>query len=170
MFHVEHRFFYLILITFALFGCNKPINPFPELMSDVYRDLLSQESNLKNAIEMEKKDVSDKEKEFAEAAPQTGLIKVTKDRLFESKNRLMRLEQELEYITLVLKSKKTELRAQYIKSFNENKEWDANKDSKLYFANKKLKETKVNWTKRAQEAEEQAKTTKAPASAAPPEH
>jgi len=135
MFHVEHRvnmrILVLILITIGLFGCNKP-NPNPELADEIYQGLQSQASDAKKEAESERKKLEGFKKDIEKAVPQSGEIKHSQKRYFESESRIQKLDQLTKYYELKAEDRKRYTKTQYLKAFKEGKPWPTDEEIEAY--------------------------------------
>lgn len=161
MFHVEHIYLALLVILMAISGCKKPIEH-PEALDPIYLDIQSQESAKKSQLEGEQKKLQEAELEMRQVKPQTGQSKVLTSRYFEAKNAVSRTEQELEYLKLALRSRKKAAIRDYLNHYNKNEDWHPENQAQEYQSYKKLRFTRVNWTKRAQDERGPASTPTPP--------
>lgn len=138
------RFFYILFITTLLIGCDKP-DPHPELKDPIYNDLISSLSSTQKALEDEKKTLEGHIKESADVVPQTGQIKYAQKRINESKSRITRLEQEVQYLELKVEARKSASRSKYLQAFKKKEAWPDSKEWENYKIEKKLQSAKKTW-------------------------
>ncbi|WP_291516591.1 hypothetical protein [Bdellovibrio sp. ArHS] len=138
------RFFCLIILSFAVSACNKP-DPNPELKDPIYSDLNTTLAAANAALEAEKKALEGFQKELVDVVPQTGQIKYAQKRVFESQQKISRLEQEKQYLELKLEARKKSSKKAYLAAFKKGDIWPNPKEFEDYQAEKKLREAKRTW-------------------------
>lgn len=136
------RKIYLILLLQCLLfilGCEKP-DPNPHLKDPIYSDILSEITAHQSSIEAEKKQLEEHQKAAKEAKPQTGQIKFAEKRVWDSKERLAKLNQMLRYWQSRQISREIEAKESYQKAWDAKKPWPEPEEFERYKAQKKLSE------------------------------
>ncbi len=136
--------FVILPLFFLLAGCNKP-DPHPELKDPVYQDYNSRKASASQALEAEKKTLEGHEQTLAEVIPQTGQIKFARKRLYESKERVTRLQQEVAYLEIKIRSRAAESRKSYRRARETGEDWPNPSEWESYQAERKLRQAKRNW-------------------------
>lgn len=147
MFHVEHTMKILILFisaSFFLLGCNQP-DSHPELKDPIYADINASLGSVSQDLDAELKTLEEHEQALKDIVPQTGQIKFAEKRVFESKARLNRLEQEKKYLELKLEARRKEARTSYLSAFNKKETWPPPEEWSQYLAEKNLRNAKRAW-------------------------
>jgi hypothetical protein len=143
MFHVEHaymRLFYALLLLFPLLGaCEKKADPNPELRDPIYSDFKAELGLAEQGIAAEKKTLEGHEQELKEVVPQSGQIKFAQKRIYESRDKITKLEQRKLYFELKIKARMAEARKAYRAAFNKGEEWPDPKEYDEYKVASKLR-------------------------------
>ncbi|WP_413569136.1 hypothetical protein ACLWBD_17650 [Bdellovibrio sp. HCB117] len=159
----------LIILSFALSACNKP-DPNPELKDPIYSDLSATLAATTQAIEAEKKALEGFQKELSEVVPQTGQIKYAQKRVFDSQQKIARLEQEKQYYELKIEARKKSSKKSYMAAFKKGESWPNPKEFEDYQAQKKFREAKRTWDVKQRMQELGVGDEKAPAAPAEAQH
>jgi hypothetical protein len=133
---------YLILLftySFFVLGCKKP-DPNPHLRDPIYLDILSEIAAHQSSIEAEKKQLKEHEKTLREAKPQTGQIKLAEKRVWESKDRLAKMNQMLRYWQSRQVSREIEAKEAYLRAWDAKTPWPDPEEFERYEAQKALSE------------------------------
>lgn len=129
--------FTYICFVFSILGCEKP-DPAPHLKDPIYADILSEIASHQGAIEGEKKQLEEHEKALKEAKPQTGQIKFAEKRVWQSKDRLLKLNQKLRYWQSRQVSREIEAKESYLKAWDSKQPWPSLDEFERYRAQKEL--------------------------------
>ncbi|WP_347355676.1 hypothetical protein [Bdellovibrio sp.] len=138
------RIICLILLSLSLVACNKP-DPNPELKDPIYNDLHSATAEASQLLEAEKKNLEGFEKELSDVVPQTGQVKYAQKRVRESKEKIVRLEQEKQYLELKIEARKRESKKSYSKAFKKGETWPDPQEWNSYQTEKRLRNAKRTW-------------------------
>lgn len=138
------RIICLILLSLSLVACNKP-DPNPELKDPIYNDLHSAAAEASQLLEAEKKNLEGFEKELSDVVPQTGQVKYAQKRVRESKEKIVRLEQEKQYLELKIEARKRESKKSYSKAFKKGETWPDPQEWNSYQTEKRLRNAKRTW-------------------------
>jgi hypothetical protein len=143
MFHVEHaymRLFYAFLLLVPLLGaCEKKADPNPELRDPIYADFKAELAIAEQGIVAEKKTLEGHEQELKDVIPQSGQIKFAQKRIYESRDKITKMEQRKLYFELKIKARLAEARAAYRKAFAKGEEWPDPKEHEEYKVASKLR-------------------------------
>lgn len=134
----------LTLILTVIVSCDKP-NAEPERLDPVYFELEKEASAVEAEIKKAEKDLESFEKDAKLVVPQTGQRKFAEKRVFESRNKLERLEQLKKYWELKLESRKKWDREHYLKAYNKKEPWPDPKEFEEYQIQRKLEQAPRNW-------------------------
>ncbi|WP_295901222.1 hypothetical protein [uncultured Bdellovibrio sp.] len=138
------RLLSVTIILFALTACNKP-DPHPELKDPIYSDLTASLAATSSALENEKKTLAGHEQTLKDVVPQTGQIKYAQKRVDESKAKIIRLEQEKQYLELKIEARKKLSKKSYMQAFKKGETWPDPKEWESYQTEKKLRNAKKAW-------------------------
>nr|BFD61312.1 hypothetical protein CKG001_34190 [Bdellovibrio sp. CKG001]BFD64776.1 hypothetical protein BdHM001_34570 [Bdellovibrio sp. HM001] len=138
------RIICLIILSLSLVACNKP-DPNPELKDPIFNDLQANAAETSQLLEAEKKNLEGFEKELSDVVPQTGQIKYAQKRVRESKERIVRLEQEKQYLELKVDARKREAKKSYSKAFKKGDPWPDPQEWDSYQTEKRLRNAKRTW-------------------------
>lgn len=139
------RIIYFIFLLFPLLAaCNKP-DPNPELKDPVYSDLIALQGSTNQALDAEIKKLEGFKQELRDVIPQSGQIKFAQKRVYESQERITKLEQEKIYYELKIKERLSQARKSYAKSFEKKEPWPDPKEWDEYQTAKKLRNAKRAW-------------------------
>lgn len=127
------------ILVFTIIGCEKP-DPAPHLKDPIYSDILGEINSHQAAIEAEKKQLDEHEKALREAKPQTGQIKFAEKRVWDSKERIMKLNQMLRYWQSRQVSREIEAKESYLKAWDSKQSWPDPNEFQSYKAQKELSE------------------------------
>lgn len=138
----------LLLLTISalivLVGCNRPDSN-PELKDPIYADINATLGSVSQDLESEIKTLTEHEQALKDVVPQTGQIKFAEKRVFESKARITRLEQEKQYLELKLNARLKEARKSYRIAFEKKENWPNPDEWNEYQAEKSLRNAKRAW-------------------------
>lgn len=143
----------ILTLTFIfLLSCNKP-NPNPELIDPIYFEINSEIFEVQNRIGSAEKELIEAEGELKKVVPQTGRQRYSQDKVFEIKNKIIRLEQLKKYYQIKLESQKIKSRKDYVKAFNEKSVFPNPSRLNEYKEKQKASRMPTNWDskKRLQE-------------------
>lgn len=157
---------YVFIVLLLLTSCKKP-NPHPELIDPIYADLQKSLGEYKKLADDEKKKIDDFEKELKAVKPQTGQIRYAQKRLFESQRQYEKLQQMVQYYEVRVESRLKHARSEYLKAWNDNKEWPQKSEYSEYESIKNSQPTNLNWNqneriKKYKEAVAAEEASKAP--------
>ncbi len=155
---MAHKILFLLIIVSAV-GCNKP-NPNPETLDPIYANIQSQVASVDAEITAEKAKLTENQTSFENVVPQTGQIKFAQKRIWESKNRIEKLNQLKKYWEVRKESRKIHARTEYMKAFASGKPWPDPNEYVMYKNQQKLENTSRSWNvkKRIQELSESKDT------------
>ena len=147
MFHVEHRFLSLIfgLIMIHLLASCTNADPNPELKDPIYNDILSQKANTEKELTETEEIWLETLADYRAAAPQTGQVVPQMRKVFEAKNRVDILKQQVKYWTIRGNERLLQSRLSYHRSLTTGKPWPDKNEVASYKAEKKLRQAKVLW-------------------------
>lgn len=136
----------LVLFAFilSLVGCNKP-DPNPEKKDPIYSDLIARASAVTAELNAERKALQDHEKTLTEVIPQTGQIKYAKKRVYETQEKIQKLEQEEQYLKLKILDRARVAKKSYLAAFKEGKSWPDPAEYESYRTEMKLRSAKTAW-------------------------
>lgn len=157
------RIFSLIIVALLLSSCSKP-DPNPELKDPIFADLQATLDTTAKSLETERKNLEGHEKELREAVPQTGQIKFAQKRVNETKERITRLGQEMQYLEMKIEARKRLAKKSYAESFKNGQPWPDPKEWESYSAEKRLRNAKRNWDVKERMKELSPTETKTPES------
>lgn len=137
----------ILLLTFItlLVSCNKPI-PNPELKDPIYNDINVRFAEASQLLAAEKKTLSGHEKDLAEAIPQTGQTILAQKKVFESKNKITKLEQEVQFLKLKVAARKKHAVEAYGQAFSKNEPWPDPKEWEQYQQEKNVRNKPKEWS------------------------
>ncbi len=128
-------------------------------ISCVQRDTNPQQSDLlyrdlKKELDLVSKNVAAIEIEYAErlnelksVVPQTGQIKSYEKKVFESKNNLVRLQQQKLFFEISLKQREEYVRSRYKEVFRGGRPWPDIKELETFEKSQKFQREKIAWEK-----------------------
>jgi hypothetical protein len=151
MFHVEHaymRLIYAILLLIPLLaGCEKKLEPNPELRDPIYADYKAELGIVEQGIAAEKKTLEGHEQELKDVIPQSGQIKFAQKRIYESRDKITKLEQRKLYFELKIKARLSEVKKSYREAFAKKEDWPDPKEFEEYkVASKLRKDGLTGWS------------------------
>jgi len=132
----------LLFSIFSLFACHKP-EPNPELRDPIYQDYLSELDLAKKSLEAEEKTLKEHEATYAAVVPQTGQIKYARKRIEESKEKINRFQQQIQYFELKIANRLADTRKKYLEAFRAGKDWPDPKEIEEYHGIQKLRRDKI---------------------------
>ena len=190
MFHVEQlypkrvfvfqsfRIFILVILgVLLLAGCNRK-DPSPELVDPLYLELEKMKKSAETDLKTAEEAYAEAEGNMAKVQPQTGQIKYATKRLNESKARVVKAKQLVNYYGVKYESRKWSAREEYLKAYYDKTPWPVTEPLDSFKLSLKLSQNEREWSakKRREElgfpnVEPRKKAEeKAPAAAAPPAH
>lgn len=135
----------LVILTLYLASCNKPI-PNPELKDPIYNDLNVRLTEASQLLTAEQNTLKTHEKELQEAVPQTGQTIQAQKRVFESQNKITKIEQEIQYLKLKASARKKDAIQSYKKAFEKNEIWPEPQEWEQYQKEKKARNAPKEWS------------------------
>lgn len=138
------KLFSILCLCLMIAACNKP-DPNPELMDPIYKDLSSSITSLNQQLEAEQKALEENETNLKQVIPQTGQNKYAEKRIRESKERIIKLNQEKAYIELKLEAQKRKAKKSYLLAYNKGEIWPNSKDWDEYQIQKKFRTASPIW-------------------------
>ncbi len=135
----------LVITTIFLASCNKPITN-PELKDPIYNDLNVRLTEVSQLLAAEKTILKDHEKDLNESIPQTGQSIRAQKKVFESQNKIIKLEQEEQYLKLKVAARKVEATNSYSKAFGKNEPWPDPQEFEQYQKEKKAQRAPRDWS------------------------
>ncbi len=136
--------FVTISTLMILIGCNRPDSN-PELKDPIYADINSTLGSVSQELDAEMKSLAEHEQALKDVVPQTGQVKFAEKRVFESKARINKLEQEKTYLELKLTARLKEARKSYLAAFEKKESWPNPDEWSAYQAEKSLRNAKRAW-------------------------
>ena len=133
-----------ILLFLALSACSKP-DPNPELKDPIYNDLNAELGIISASLEAEKVSLKKFEEELEAVVPQTGQIKYAMKRVEDSKSKIVKLEQQKQYLELKIAARKNTAHTEYMKAYNKKETWPDPSEWRNYELEKKLRAAKRTW-------------------------
>lgn len=171
------RLFYALLLLIPLLGaCEKKQDPHPELRDPIYSDLKAELALVEQGLTAEKKTLEGHEAELKDVVPQSGQIKFAQKRIYESRDKITKLEQRKTYFELKINARVSEARKAYRAAFKKGEDWPDPKEFEEYKIAGKLRRDGIagwNVEKRMEDAgipftRKDGKPSAPPAPAAPP--
>lgn len=136
---------YAILLLFLfLSACSKP-DPAPELKDPIFGDLNAELALVTAALETEKGNLKKNEEELLAVVPQTGQIKYAQKRVDESKAKIVKLDQQKQYLELKVEARKKVARRTYLEAYHKKENWPNPTEWQNYELEKKLRSAKKTW-------------------------
>lgn len=141
------RLFYALFLLIPLLGaCEKKQDPNPELRDPIYADYKAELGIAEQGLAAEKKTLEGHEAELKEVIPQSGQIKFAQKRVYESREKITKLEQRKLYFELKIKARLTEARKAYRTAFSKGEEWPDPKEHEEYkVASKLRRDGMIGW-------------------------
>lgn len=140
------KIFIFVLILSVFSSCNKP-DPNPENSDEIYKDLIQELDLATKALEAEQKNLTKLEEELQKAAPQTGQIKFSQKKVFETQAVLTKLAQQKQFFEIKLELRKAEVRERYLEARRGGRKWPDLTEVESYKAVIKLQRDKLEWEK-----------------------
>lgn len=139
---------YILILTALLsFSCSKR-DAHPETKDEIYSDLLAEQDIMTKSVDAAEKELTDMEKGFKAAVPQTGQLKQIETKFFEAKNAFEKLKQQKQYFDIKVEERKQEVQLRYEESFAKNgRKWPDPKEVEIYKQKLKLYRDKIAWDK-----------------------
>lgn len=161
MFHVEHMktlFFLLFSVFFVISGCNRP-DPNAYKQDPILKDYQSQLASTISESEALVKQREGVEKELKESIPQTGQAAIHRKRIADMSNRIDQLEQQVRFWKIRIESRAQEAQVEYLTAREKNQPWPDAKAVDSYYAQKRLRLSKLAWDnkERIEKAQEKPK-------------
>lgn len=112
-----------------LSSCQKP-DPRPELRDPIYQDIQEKIKEVSAVVETEKKNLEEAEAKMKASVPQTGQIKYSSKKYYETEKRLRKAQQLLKFYELKLKSREDFAQDQYLLYYDDKKadQWPPKED------------------------------------------
>ena len=135
-----------ILIFSTLASCNK-IDATPEISDEIYKDLQQELEVAIKGVQSEEKNLEKLELEKQKVVPQTGQIKFSQKKIFETQNTLTKLRQQTQFFEIKLEQRKNDVRGRYAESKAGGRQWPDESEIELYRSTIKLQREKLAWDK-----------------------
>lgn len=165
------RLIYALFLLIPLLGaCEKKLEPNPELRDPIYADYKAELGIAEQGIAAEKKTLEGHEQELKDVVPQSGQIKFAQKRIYESRDKITKLEQRKLYFELKIKARLAEIKKSYREAFAKKEDWPDPKEYEEYkVASKLRRDGLIGWNveNRMEQAGIAVKGKGKPAPAAP---
>ena len=135
-----------ILFLSILASCSKT-DTTPEIADEIYKDLQQELEVSTKGVESEEKNLQKLEFEKQKIVPQTGQIKFSQKKIFETQNTLTKLSQQKQFFEIKLEQRKNEVRLRYAESKAGGRQWPDLNEIMLYKSTLKLQREKLAWDK-----------------------
>ena len=137
----------VVLIILCFFtSCNKP-DPTPETSDEIYKDLLVELDLASKGLESETKNLAKLEAEKEKVVPQTGQIKFSLKKIYETMATITKLQQQKQFFEIKLELRKNEVRGRYMEARRGGKKWPDEAEITAYQAVMKMQRDKLLWEK-----------------------
>lgn len=141
---MKNLFAVLFLCFFV--GCNKP-DATPETSDEIYGDLLQELDVANKGLESEIKNLEKLQQEQVKVVPQTGQIKFSQKKIFETQNTIAKLQQQKQFFEIKVELRKNEVRDRYLAARRGGKPWPDLAEIQNYKSTIKLQRDKLTWEK-----------------------
>lgn len=150
--------FVLFFSFLVISGCDKA-DPNAYMADPILKDYQSQLASTVSESEALKKQLLEVEKELNNSVPQSGQASIHRKRSNDMKNRANQLDQQIEYWKIRIESRAQEAQAEYLKARENKKPWPDQVSVDSYFAQKRLRLSKLAWDnkERIEKSREEAK-------------
>jgi len=138
------KYIFALISLLFIAGCNKP-EPNPELRDPIYADLNTRLGEVTGQIATEKKNLEGFQTALKEVVPQTGQVKFAQKRVNDSEDKLVRLNQEKDYLELKSKDRLASTKHNYLVAFRKGETWPDPKEYESYKIEQKLRKAKMSW-------------------------
>ena len=138
----------LLFILFYCFlaSCSKT-DANPETSDVIYQDLLQELEVSTKGLESESKNLEKLMLEKEKVVPQTGQIKFSQKKIFETQNTITKLSQQKQFFEIKLAIRKKEVMDRYLKSRKGGRPWPDKEEITTYRSTLKLQREKLSWDK-----------------------
>lgn len=141
------KYTYFILYAFIVSSCTQKIEH-PELIDDVYKDLVVELSIASKSLEEEEKNLKSVKEELALAVPQTGQVKFSKKKVSDSLERITILKQQKMYFEIKIEQRIQYAQQKYSESLHKGgKPWPDKEEVEVYKNLAKFRRDKIEWDK-----------------------
>lgn len=113
----------------------------------IYQDLLQELDVSTKGLESEYKNLEKLMAEKEKVVPQTGQIKFSQKKIFETENTITKLKQQKQFFEIKLAIRKTEVMDRYLESRKGGRAWPDKDEIVTYRSTLKLQREKLNWDK-----------------------
>ncbi len=137
----------IIFLTTALFfltACEKP-NPHPETLDPIYSEFEKEAAAAENSAKAAEKELEGFEKDREAVVPQSGQIKYAEKRVSETKARIEKLRQMVQYWKIRAESRKEWAMKSYMAAYKAKKPWPDPKEYEEYKQLRKLEQAPKQW-------------------------
>lgn len=134
----------LVFPLFILTACTKA-DPEAYRRDPILQDYLAQQAATSADLEATNKQVESTKKEINESVPQSGQRGIHQNKLSGQLAKVDRLTQQLQFWKIRIESRAKEAQSEYLKAFKNKKEWPDKTAVDAYFAEKRLRQAKMQW-------------------------
>lgn len=147
------RFFIILLLGSLISACDRP-EAEPEKRDPLYLSVVSEEQSVRSQRIALMKELEGFEKDLLMVAPQTGQIKYAQKRVFETQEKITKLEQLEKYWKLKAVERKAFSRRKYLEAYSKKETWPNPEEYQEYLAEKKLIDAPRAWNVKSRLAQE----------------
>ena len=138
---------YIFILALVLTSCT-PKNEHPELVDEIYKDLVAELAIVTKSLAEEEKNLLTLNEELALAVPQTGQIKFSKKKVSDSLERITVLKQQKMYFEIKIEQRILYAQTKYRESLLPNgKPWPNIEEVETYKNLAKFRRDKIEWDK-----------------------
>lgn len=151
MFHVEHmilKIFMPFLVLFFLSACTKA-DPEAYKTDPILHDYQAQQGALSSQLESIAKQIETTEKDLKSSVPQSGQSSIHQKKLNQLHEQSRKLAQQIQFWKIRIESRAKEAQAEYLEAYKNKKEWPDKNRVQAYFAEKRLRISKMQWDQKS---------------------